>query len=238
MEGYTPETIPMKRLAEYMIEVSKLFGQEGKLRFVRVEDNCVALDAKVQRSCAGRVRSRLRLVSNGTAPSDAMAAEARLNAMLAEDNSNARVKTDGAIILRFPGKAEPARATQSLKGPASVTGYLYHLAEDREGVVKARLRIHVDGGKVRRVDATCANAFSQDLKSYLFTEVRVSGTAEWERGDDGIWTPHNLHVLSARQVDKQRLKDAVNALRRIDAGWVDNPISFQNSLRDDEGDDQ
>ena len=53
LEGFTPATIPMTRLAEYMQQLGKLLGSEAAVHFVRVEDGSVAMVSKVDGGDAG-----------------------------------------------------------------------------------------------------------------------------------------------------------------------------------------
>jgi hypothetical protein len=60
IEGTTPHTFPMARLAEYLRELAKLLGSEDCFHFLRVDEgsaNCaMEIDSEQEHSVAERVR--------------------------------------------------------------------------------------------------------------------------------------------------------------------------------------
>jgi len=236
LEGFTPDTIPMRRLAEYMLQVSKLFGSEEKIRFERVENNCVALVNKVPAAHSGKIQSRIRAIGRGEGSFDAKSANSRINQMLYEDEASARIKTNGAIILRFPGNVIPEAADASMSGPASLTGYFYSLSENQKGEVKAKLRIVSSDNKSRTVDAVCDSALADNVKALLFNHVRVTGVAEWFRTDKGEWRAENIKVNNATKINTANLQTAVQNIRSANVKWSKDPLKFQNELEADDKD--
>jgi len=235
LEGFEPDTIPMKRLTEYMHELCRLYGDNHDLRFARVENKCVAVDVKVPRDKAGKVRVRIEHVrSDLGAPREAVIAHDRINEMLAQDGKTARIQTTGAVILRFPGVQSPDDDVLKVKGPASLIGYLYYLTEDMKGVVKARLRVQTQSDKQRSVDATCDALFASEFKTLMFETIRVTGTADWCRTRNGEWIPSSVHITNAHRIENRSLRQAVERLRKVNAGWVENPIAFQKHFDKDE----
>ena len=168
------------------------------------------------------------------APRDAIGAHDRINEMLAEDGKTARIQTTGAVILRFPGLPDQSEGIVKIKGPASLSGYLYYLTEDARGTVKARLRVPTQTDKQRSVDATCDARFANELKTLLFETIRVVGTADWRRTESEEWIPSSVHITDAKKIEIRGLKQAVESLRKVNAGWVDNPIAFQRNYDNDE----
>ena len=104
IEAYSPETIPMSRLAEYMAELAMLLGEKASVHFLRVGKASTQLVHRVDHEAIPKVDERLRLVKAGSGPSRAQHAAAEINRRLAADNASGVLKEeDGAEILPFPG---------------------------------------------------------------------------------------------------------------------------------------
>ena len=50
IDAYSPETLPMSRLAEYMAEVARLLGKVDQVHFVRLEPGSTVLVCLYKRS--------------------------------------------------------------------------------------------------------------------------------------------------------------------------------------------
>ena len=63
---FTPETLPMERLAEYMLQFAKLLGEPERVHFVDVEAGSAVLRARVVKGCAeGRASTHGRFTRPG-----------------------------------------------------------------------------------------------------------------------------------------------------------------------------
>lgn len=231
MEGFEPDTIPMNRLAEYMTELSKLFGEEEHVRFVRVEDNCVAVVNKVVAPGSfSRIAKGLEGVANGSAPPVKLTAYGRINEMLNEDGGYAYAKRGSAIILRFPGVTKIAPEVLTIAGVATVTGYLYHWSEDADGWISLRLR------QQSQPYARCyaPKHVGEHLRSFLSSTVRLTGKGTWVRSAKGEWSVTDLEVAHAIQLKDVSLREATNALRAIKGKWRNDSLK-RNAELDDGG---
>ena len=111
--SYTPDTIPMQRLAEYMADLASLLGQPGNVHFDDVEEGSVLLAAAIDEPAIPKVMNRVVLHERGEAADDFAKAFAKLDKRLAEDNAIGSLDayTDGeevgATVLAFPGRDRP-----------------------------------------------------------------------------------------------------------------------------------
>ena len=71
IEGFTPETLPMSRLALYLSDLADLLGHEDKVHFVRVAKGSADLVHAVDEELQVEVIERVRLVKQGLGPDDA-----------------------------------------------------------------------------------------------------------------------------------------------------------------------
>src|SRR5882724_5586855 len=108
-EAYTPETIPMARLAEYMRELANILGEPAAVHFNRLEAGSTVLVSNIEREAVPKVRQRTMAVRRREGPSEGLRAYKAINKLLREDNGVGFLKDgrpDGATIIRFPGREE------------------------------------------------------------------------------------------------------------------------------------
>src|SRR5262249_48003725 len=104
IDAFTPATIPMARLAEYMAELAAMLGEAASVHFVRLKRGSTAIVHRVEYEAVPKVRERATAVRRGDAPRDALRAYENVNKMLRDDNGTAALKEgNNAIIIPFPG---------------------------------------------------------------------------------------------------------------------------------------
>ena len=100
---YTPDTMPMARLAEYMQGLAALLGHRKSVHFSRVEPGSAILVAKVEPQDEPKIRERVRRVRKRIGPKDAADAYQKIDDMLRDDNAVAEViEPDGNKVIEFP----------------------------------------------------------------------------------------------------------------------------------------
>ncbi|MAP94283.1 MAG: hypothetical protein CMK07_04970 [Ponticaulis sp.] len=226
VEGFTPETIPFSRLTEYLSELANLFGDASSMRFVRLEDNCVAVVNKiVEPGAYSRIEKRLKTANSEHGESAPRNSFERINRMLVEDGTSARIKSGSATILRFPGQTVDALDEFEMEGVATATGYLYYLVENERGQLNVRIRQH------GLPAAKCiAPAHLQPLlKEQLFKEVRLKGRGTWRRTHDGQWVLLNLEAVACEPVENVTFRQAINELRSIQSSWEDDSLVSESA---------
>ena len=71
IDAFTPETLPMARLAEYMAELATLLGTQERVHFVRLEGGSTTLVQEIEYEAIPKVRERLNGIKTRSAPEDA-----------------------------------------------------------------------------------------------------------------------------------------------------------------------
>src|SRR4051812_2720236 len=89
IDAFTPDTLPMARLAEYMGEFACLLGQTDHVHFARIEKGSATLVSTVEWEAIPKVRERVRVVKyrDPAAPTEAVRAFDNLDRRLALDNA-------------------------------------------------------------------------------------------------------------------------------------------------------
>lgn len=233
LEGRSPDQIPMARLAEYMQQLATMLGEIENVHFARVEKGCTRLVANLKHGLpVQRVQARVYAVRERRAPADAMRAFRRINEMVGEDRGHARVIFGAGVILRFPGNVNADEKPFSLVDSATITGRLYALIEETSGLLKARIRPR---GGSNYVSCTAEGRIGRQLRNYFLEAVRVQGRGTWARSENGEWSCQSLHILDVHPVKDVSLREAINALRAIDADWPDDPLADWAALDEKDG---
>jgi len=235
IDGFTVESLPMARLAEYMAELSRLLGEPERVHFSKMESGSAVLVSTIEDEAAPKVGERLRKVRDGTAPSDAVKAFRTLDALLAKDNAVATLtgNTSGEVI-EFPGRTRPKPVRY---GPFREEGSL-------EGMV---IRVGGKGDTIpvwlKEPDGaeylcqTSVEISEQIAPYYRKASLRVFGSGKWMREENGSWTLQEFDIDRFEVLDDSPLSEVVAKLRAVQGSeWSkDAQLGDMLGLRREEG---
>lgn len=237
LEAYTPQTIPMERLAKYLAALAKLFGNEASIHLSRLEAGSTCPIMSIDIEAIPKIEERLNGLGSGEAANDARMAFDEINKLCAADNATGALYgrnmgvRDGNVVVLFEGRNLPKR----LKfGP-----FTEQITFDGE-----LIRI---GGKDKTAHAQLVDPegviwngemtkdLAANIAQYLYKGLlRVSGRAKWIRDEDGHWIPISLVITEFLVLDDDSLFDATNKLRSLkETDWhnIDDVDSFLNDSR-------
>ncbi len=198
IDAFTPSTIPLLRLAEYMQDFAILLGNEKSVHpGDRLEEGSTILVAKVEREAEPKVRERLRAVRNKDANDRAMEAAARLDNRLAEDNAKGVIADPaGKKVIEFPGRDRfQMPAFGPIQQPGSFQGIPIKVGGELDPVP-----IHLEDGKEKHI-VQAKRSLAKQIANHLFADVvRVEGVGRWNRTESGTWemlsfTAHSFQVV-------------------------------------------
>jgi len=238
LDAYTPETIPMERLAKYMASLAKMLWHSGSVHFNRLETGSTVNILRVQKEDAPKVHDRIERIAKGEAANDAVAAFDELNLLLRDDNAVGKLSRKGGdsitktLVLSFLGRDMPRQPTY---GPFTETAVI-------EGEL---VRI---GGKDKSAHAQIIDPegtpwtgeMSRDLARrmapYLYkgSILRVTGDARWERRESGNWKLNSFKILDFEVLQDDTLEAAterLRGLRKTDWDSVDDVDAFITAAR-------
>lgn len=225
--AYSPETMPMGRLAQYMGDLATLLGEERSVHFVNVLPGSAKLVHRVEREADPKVRTRVARARAGLGPAEPIKAVRSINRRLKEDNGGGKLHANGAEIIQFPGKAESESISGSVSGDSTLDGIVVRVGGTKDWV-GVGLQSH-DG-----TQTTCLarKSIAQSLAHHLFAdEVRVSGTATWFRMED-IWQLERFYIKSFTTLDETPLPDVVRKLRHVEGSeWNSVPDPWKELSR-------
>jgi len=232
IDAWTPETIPMARLAEYMRLVAALYGEQGEVHSRRLKKGSAVLESTVAREAFPKVVTRLQALKTMTPPEDLAKTFEQIDDLLRSDNAVGTVsRPKGGKILEFPGRKAPKPEAMSLTQPTTVDGVVMRVG----GIDETIPVVLVDNDRVVYRCTIRGRERARELAKYLYgAPIRVSGTGKWIRNTDGRWELDHLLVASFEELDDKPLDEVVNELRAMAKGqW--NADSLKRWKRDREG---
>jgi len=230
IEAFSPETIPMGRLAEYLTDLATMLGNDKSVHFVRVDAGSTVPVIQVEYEAEPKVRERIRQVKNGQAPDRALQAAANLDRRLSEDNGRGNlIDPAGSKVLKFPGRD---RLAAPIFGPISQPGF-FQGVPIKIGGQNDPVPIHLEDGK-DKIIIEAKRYLAKEIADYLFTTVvRVEGTGRWIRNAEAKWEMLNFTARSVRPVVNADIRTNVDSLRAIDAAWKNlaDPLAELEKIR-------
>jgi hypothetical protein len=234
-DSYSPDTIPMERLAEYMGALARLLGEAANVHFKKVFEGSVALRAAVDEPARPKVRDRVQAVRSGTAPRDVRKAFDDLDEMLRSDNAYGSLNGDQTgEVIPFPGKR---RAEPVVFGPfrqdGSLEGQVYRIGGKDESK-----HVHIRTAKEDLSVLTATEEIALRLRHHLFGgTLRFRGAGTWYRHGDGRWELKAFRILDFEELDDAPLDKVVARLRAAGGGSFTGIDAPAPRLLDDRADD-
>ncbi len=131
IEGTTPRTFPMARLAVYLRELATLLGNEDNVHFLRVDDGSANCAMEIDSEIEPTVSERVRQAQKGIGPKEAVKAFKAIRFYLDEDDTSAFMEWDeGDVLIEFPRKSQ---GTEETFGPFWEDGTLDGMLGNYDG---------------------------------------------------------------------------------------------------------
>ena len=234
--AFTPSTIPMARLAEYMSKIAAMLGNQEKVHFVRLEPGSTVLVNEVEHEAFPKVRERVEAIRANNGPDWGQRAFKEINTLLAKDNASAVLipPEGGAPVIKFPGRAGEKRLSY---GPFnqdwSLDGILIRIGGENDPVP-----IHIQESE-EKPPYICEAKRTIAIKLapyYLRSPIRVHGHGRWFRDDDDKWAMKRFTITDFKPLKTDRFRDILGRIRALDTDLVGmkDPVSeFVNMRRDD-----
>jgi hypothetical protein len=238
IDAYSPESIPMAKLADYMADFATLLGREHAVHFAGLENGSTKIAARVEFEDMPKVEARLNDIRRGNPSKDAAKIFEQIDNRLANDNAVGRVYVEGregptAELLAFPGRTRPKAQSY---GPFNQDGHLDGLLISVGGKDET-ISIRLQNGDTTYSNCDTTRIIARELGKHLFEPVRIHGTGRWTRETDGKWTLARFRVHRFEVLGTDTLHGTVAALRAVPgSGWKDikDPLAELEDLRRDD----
>jgi hypothetical protein len=231
IEGTTPHAIPMARLAEYLRELSILFGNKHHVHFLRVETGSLPCVIEVDQEYEERIFRRVKAAMLKRGPRDAVKANSSLRAMLKEDRLWAELKQEnGNVVASFPLVKDKKQETFGpFWQPGSLDGMVVRL-----GGIDETLPVHIvyEG---RQYICNASREIVKKLGPYIWGDpIRAHGRGKWYRNEQGMWEMLFFDIESIEDLNATTLSDAVSRLRAIpnnELVSLNDPVAEMQKIR-------
>ena len=233
IHGFTPDTIPMKRLAEYMETLADLLGHPNSVHFVRIESGSLSVVHRIDPVDIPKVQGRLTALARDpeNAPSDVVSAYDLINNRLRSDNTTGEILA-GDNVIQFPGRETVEQPTPPIIGPVvqreTLVGIPIMIGGKRDLVA---VQIETADGSI---SCHAKRSIARRLGQYLFEDViKAVGEAHWIRTNEDGWIRRDFIIDDFERTEDHTLEESLEAIRRATRGhWeTDDPINELLRLR-------
>jgi hypothetical protein len=230
IDAFSPTSMPMSRLAEYLSDLAKVFGNNNSVHLLKIEGGSTVPVLLVEWEAEPKVRDRLRAIKNHEAPEEAQQAAKDIDRRLLQDNARAvLVDPVGSKVFRFPGREN---ATKIEFGPVSQAG-VFQGIPIKVGGENDPVPVHLEDGKGKHI-VLARRSLAKDIAQHLFTSVvRVEGTGRWIRHTDGEWEMLSFHATSFTLIEDADIRKNISDLRKVPGEWkkLDDPLAELEQIR-------
>ena len=239
IDAFTPDNLPMARLAEYLTALAKMFGHPDHTHFVRVEPGSAMLRASVEPVDAPKVEARLNSVRVGEGPKDALAAKQVLEELLANDNAVGALSeaATNRVVVPFVGRNRPKPLSfPPFREDTTIDGQLVAIG-GRDATAHATLQ----DGSTFHVGLTMRRELARELAKLLYgPALRLHGNGRFERDAAGTWKMADFRVDRHEVLDERPLHDVLNAIRSVPGNRLLDAEAYRDTsaLRDGENEDE
>lgn len=224
IDAFSPETMPMVRLAEYLSDLSTLLGEYKSVHFVRLGVGSTQVVHAIEYEAEPKIRERVNAVRNQDGPQDAMRAARSIDQRLAQDNASGiifdPIKTK---LIEFPGRK---RFTQPQYGPFNQAGMVDGIPI-RVGGETDPVPVHLEEPDQQPHICHASRAIAREIAPHIFsTMIRAEGVGRWHRDGDGQWVRDKFTIHSFKKLRDVPLTDVIARLRAIPSKLheIDDPL--------------
>ena len=230
IDAFTPESIPLARLSQYLGDLARMMGESANVHLVRIESGSTVPVVRVDWEAGPKVQERLRLVKFSEGPMEARSAYKEINKRLVEDNANGMlIGPEEVKIIQFPGRDG---ANQIEFGPISQND-VFQGIPIKIGGERDVVPIHLEDGAAKHI-VLAPRRIAKQIAPHLFTSVvRIEGKGRWLRNRMGEWEMLNFYAQSFDVLPDGDIRSNIGSLREIPADWknLDDPLSELILLR-------
>lgn len=230
IDGYTPDTLPLGRLAEYLKNFANLVGPTSDVRFERVGKGSAALINRAPQEVIPDVRARITAAQHGAGPKEAVSGFVGLKGLLVMDKTTGRIKEEHRKILEFP------KVSVAHYGAIYEDGTLEGIVI-RIGGKDQTIHIHLKDGERTYSCFTTSLERAKALRPYLLEyekPIRVSGKGKWNRTPSGQWELQEFKIGDFEELRNDELQQVLERMRQVPgSGWdtIDDPIAELERIR-------
>lgn len=215
--GYTPETMPLDRLMEYLGELSIILGQASEMHLIEIQKSSTKPVLVMPHAVAVNARNRVSEVRQGGGSGRRRQAYDRIRRLVSEDGGKSAIlqAKEGKLLEFKKIDLGEDQVVHALRQETSVEGELIRIGGQRD---YAQLLVQERSGMIV-AGCTAPRELAAKIGRYLYQPLRLHGIASWQRTGTGRWEITRLQVQSFEALDDDELDDVVVKLRNVKANW-------------------
>lgn len=231
--AYSPETMPLGRLIEYLQQIATIIGDPNSIHLVDIEKSSTAPVFLVQKRIALEARVISAKVERGEGTREQARAFRRIGTMLHRDARDAGRPAvlkgvDNRILLRIPVAIDDPEVITGVRQATSFDGELIKAggAGENPSLQMRDLEGNIYSG------FTTSKPLAKEMAALLYEPVRVSGVGIWNRSSEGRWTLERMHVQSYEPLEDEDLSLVLEKLRDHKVKWPSNALAKLQAERE------
>lgn len=232
--GYTPETLPLNRLIEYLQQMSVLLGEPENLHLMEVRTGSAAPTFRIPTPVAAVANDRAARVQRGDGTKKQVDAYNRLRRMIRRDTRDAGqpafLRNPHKVVLEIPAAPDDLGVLSGVRQFTTVDGQLVRVSGAGNGE-DATLQVQDLDGRIMS-GFTAKRMLAKEMARLMWEPVRLSGVGLWCRDEDGAWTIERMQVQSYERLDDEELGVTVERMRGLNVQWPDDAFDQLIAQRD------
>lgn len=228
IDVFTPETLPMARLAEYLGALANLVGSQAETHFSKVTEGSANLHWRIEEPAVPKVERRLQSVGTADIAKDVALAFKAVDDLLAEDNATAElISPTGVVVVPFPGRTRPKPlAFPAFSEAGSIEGEIVRI-----GGKDATAHMTLQDNQVVYSNISLRRELARELAGHLYgPKVRLFGSGRWERSPEGAWRLLSFVVDRHEVLDDAPLEAVIADIRALGSGLTSDPNVYDELL--------
>ena len=216
--AYTPETMPLDRLLQYLQQIGEVLGVAHDMHLVRIEPSSTKPVFKMPAPIAIQAREKGASVQRGDGTIRQRAAYNRIREMVRRDGGRpASVKDRRGVIVDFPPTAEIG-SISGVRQATTFDGELLRVggAGDYPSILMRGLDGEIYAG------FSAPKALIKEMGGRLYEPIRVNGIGSWDRSADGGWKLGKMLIQSYERLSDENLGELLERLRAAPVVWPEN----------------
>lgn len=232
--AYSPETMPLDRLLEYLAHLSQVIGDPENLHLVAIGKSSTVPKLRMPIATAVQARERARQVQRGEGTQKQRQSYNRIRRMLRRDTGQAWagrpavLTLDNTVVLEVPPAPEDLGVVTGVRQQTSIAGSLIKVGGAGED---AALQLQDFSGAILS-GFVAKRHLAKELARFIYEPVRLSGIGIWERSADGVWDLDRMQVQSYELLEDDSLEETVAKLRALKIDWPDGAIDLMLQERE------
>ncbi|WP_158932580.1 hypothetical protein [Acidisphaera sp. S103] len=227
--AYTPETMPLDRLLQYLQQIADVVGVPEDMHLVHIRSSSTKPVFKMPIPVAIQARDNITAVRSGRGTITQRRAYSQIRQMVRKDGGQSASLNDRTgIILDFPPTPDDTGTISGIRQASSFEGSLTKVGGVAEFIPIQMQDVSGDVFSGFSAPKTLAKAMAK----LLFEPIRVTGIGSWDRTPAGEWKLSKMLVQAYEPLDDEALHEVFQKLRAAPVVWPDNADDILRAERE------